>query len=75
MLTREVDQRYLEHPVGIPLIHPEAFDSYGQPRVFSIAHVCEPGVVMDSPSSYELPSENVGGGYDAMGFENLAEKQ
>jgi len=75
MVTREIDQSYLEHPVGVSLVHLEAFDGYGQPRVFSIAHVCKPGMVMDLPDAYKLPPENVGGGYDAVGFTDLGEKQ
>ena len=75
MVTREVDQSYLERPVGSFLVHIEALDGYGQPRVFSLAHVRESGVVMDLPDAYELSSENVGGGYDAVGFTDLGEKQ
>ena len=75
IVTSEVDQKYLEHSVGFPLLHLETFDGYGQPRVCSLAHLCEPGVAMDPPDAYELPLENVGSRYNAMGFANLGEKQ
>ena len=75
IVTSEVDRKHLEHSVGIPLVHPETFDGHGQPQVCSLAHLCEPGVAMDSPNAYELPLKNIGGGYDAVGFANLGEKQ
>ena len=45
---REVDLRYLVNPIRAPLIHLEALDGYVAPRIFSLAHVCEPAVETNS---------------------------
>ena len=71
----EVNQAHLENRVRIALVRLEMFDGHGGPRVFSIAHVCGPTMIADLPDAYELPLKNIGGGYDAVGFADLREKQ
>jgi len=68
---------YLECPVGITLVRPEAFDGDGELefRVFSITHVCKPALVVNPPDADELSLKHIGGGYDAAGFADLGEKQ
>jgi len=67
----EVDQKYLEHLVGVPLVHLETLDGHGQSQVFALAHVCKSTVVVIPPNAYELLSKDIRGGYDATGFANL----
>jgi len=56
---REVDQRYLENTVGIPLVYLEALDGHGGSRVFPIAYFREHAVVETRPNAYELLLKNV----------------
>ena len=66
----EVDQRYLESSVGIP-VHPEGFDGHRGSQVFSVTYICKPAAAANLPKAYGLLLNNVGGGYDAMGFADL----
>lgn len=71
----EVDQRYLEDPVEIPLVHPETLDGHGASQVFPIAHVREPTTVINSPNVCELLLKNIRGGDDTTSFANLGKEQ
>ena len=71
---RKADRRYLEDPVGVPLVHLEALDGHKGSRVFPIAHVCEPAVVTNPPDAQELLLEKVRGGYDTVCFTDLGEQ-
>jgi len=71
----KADQRYLENLVGVPLVHLETLDGHGQSQVFALAHFCEPTVVVNPPNTYEFPSKDIRGGYDATGFANLGKQQ
>lgn len=70
----EVGRRYLENPVRIPLVHLEAFYCHREPQVFSVAHVREPAMIVDSSDVYESLLKNIRGGYDSVGFTDLEEK-
>ena len=71
----EVDQKYLENVVGVPLVHLETLDGHGKSQVFALAHVCKSTVVVNPINAYELPSKDIRGGYDATGFANLGKQQ
>jgi len=77
VVTCNVDQRYLEYPIGIPLIRFEAFNGDGEleVRVLPIPHVREPAAAMNSPDAYKLLPENVGCGNDPACFADLGEKE
>ena len=68
------DQKYLESPIGIPLIRPEMLDGHRAPLIFPIAHICKPTAVVDTPHVYQARSEKIRGGYDSMGFADLGKK-
>lgn len=74
MTTSEVDQRYLEHFVGIPLVHFEVFDGHGASQVLTVAHFCESTVFMETSDVCDLVLEDIGGGYDCLGIADLGEK-
>ena len=59
MIMCEVERRYLENPVGVPLAHPEMLDGHGGAQILSIAHVCESTVVINPPDVYELLLDDV----------------
>jgi len=65
---------YLENTLVIPLVDLEAFDGHRTSRVLSVTHVCKSTMVADPLHAYELQSNNVRGGYDAVGFADLGEK-
>ena len=54
-----VDKSYLENTVRVPLVHLEAFDSYGQSLILSAAHFRETPVVTDLPNTYVLLLEGI----------------
>ena len=70
----EVDRRYLVNLIGAPLIHLEAFDGHVTPRIFSVAHVCEPAMETNLPDVQELLSKDVRGGDDPTCSAYLGEK-
>ena len=70
----KIDQRYLENLVGVTLVHLEVLDGDGTSRVFSVAHVCESTVVVNTSDVYDLVLENIRGGYDTLGFADLGKK-
>lgn len=72
---RKDDWRYLEDPTGILLVHLEILDSHETSRVLSIAHVCEPTVVVDPPDADELCFKNIGRWYDSGGLADLRKEE
>ena len=61
----EVDRKYLEGPIAISFIYPEALDGHRQSQVFSIIHIPEPTLVKGLPDAYEFQSNSIRGRYDA----------
>jgi hypothetical protein len=55
----DVGCKYLENTVGISLVHLETLDGHGGSQVFSVAHVCEPTVVVNVPDAYEVVLKDV----------------
>ena len=55
----KVNRRYLESLVGVTLVHLEVLDGYGTSQLFSVAHICESAVVVDTSDVYDLVSENI----------------
>ena len=74
MMICEADQRYLEHLVGTTLVHFEAFDGHGTSQIFTVAHVCESAVIVDTSDVCGLALEDVCGRYDPLGIADLGEK-
>ena len=73
-MGKEVNRRYLESPVMIPIVHPKAFDSHGTSFVFSVAHICAPTMIANLPNAYEILLENIRGGYGPVCFADLGQK-
>jgi len=55
----EIELKYLENTVEIPLVCLELFDGHPGSQVFSVAHFCAPTAVANPPDAYELPLEDV----------------
>ena len=70
----EVDRKYLEHLVGITFVYLEVLDGHGTSQVFTVAHICEPTVVVDTSDVCDLVLEDICGGYDPLGIADLGEK-
>jgi len=73
-VMHKIDERYLENTLVIPLVDLEAFDGHRTFQVLSVTHVCKSTMVANPFHAYELPPNNVRGGYDTVGFADLGEE-
>ena len=55
-------------------MHLETLDGHRASQVFSITHVCGSSVVPNLPHTYEIPLENVRGGYYVSSSADLRNK-
>lgn len=59
MTIYKVDRGYLENIVGVPLVHLEVLDGHGISQVFSVTHVCESTMVVNTSNVCDLVLENI----------------
>jgi len=58
-MVHDSDQRYLEDPVTISLVHLETLDGHGKSQVFPTAYFREPAVMEDPPYAYKPSLKNI----------------
>lgn len=50
---------YLENLVGVPFVHLEVLYGHGISQVFSVTHICESTVVVNTSNTCDLVLENI----------------
>ena len=74
VITFRRNQAYPERFVNTTPPRLETPGSYGLPKVIPIVNPCKTTAISSALHTHELPSDDIRGDYERLGFTNLVEK-